>query len=865
MLTLITSLSACNSDDAKEEIIEIIDKEAPVITLTGEAAVTVNQGATYEDEGATVTDNLDKNVVVVVAGDTVDTDTVGTYTITYNATDVADNKADEVTRVVTVVAVKKSLTGTAAGGAAIVGIVTVKDSLGATKTAPIELDGSYDIDVTDMTAPFRLRAEGTVGSKHYILHSYAEDASSDNKVNITPFTDLIIANAAQQLAHSFFDSTETTLDATELAAQESALQEKLQSVFDALGLDAAIDLLSHSFSADHSGLDAALDLINIETDTTTNVATITNVLDGTTIEDDVTDTDDNTEELVFVKEDVVSAGTDTQSIVALFGKLSDAFAEGVPTAVTIEDFFAPTFIENDENLDTFLSDITTDEGVVGFSFSNLSVENLDSTKGTAQVFFNGTQNDYTDPRVEYWYVKKDSEDNWLFTGNQHIVDLSILSYHCDDYNALDDDVAGACGINASAEDIDTSNNGIDGAIMSGKIFIVDNKGAIKESFYLGTPDNESEMSIYNESQKEYTGDWREFGEEPGQINASNLVAGGKIKYYFYKENLDLTNPETPAVVGDAVATYYSTVAYSPATTPLYPIVQSSIVDDLASYVDGEDLIVSWELDESTMIAAVRVQVHDSTGAFVNEIDEDVAADITQYTVLHSFLEESSALDGVDLSMGYTIKLTLYARDKITAQEHSVNYSYMVDANSGGATGGEALTCGYESGWIDDADGGLGEPEVPNSFADFQGVVSNCATPLVLTAASFSGKTFTDTDTETGDTESRVFDTTSTATKASPATGTFTETGEADISFKWYIETVDSITYMVLETNSDFDPDLPADMDIRETAAVRLVSGTEGTAGAVYNFNIYAEQSNYGDMVRDTASDGEIWNIDLTLD
>ncbi|MDZ4227052.1 MAG: DUF5011 domain-containing protein, partial [Patescibacteria group bacterium] len=39
---------------------------------------------------------------IVVGGDTVDTDTVGEYTITYKVSDAAGNAADEVTRTVIV-------------------------------------------------------------------------------------------------------------------------------------------------------------------------------------------------------------------------------------------------------------------------------------------------------------------------------------------------------------------------------------------------------------------------------------------------------------------------------------------------------------------------------------------------------------------------------------------------------------------------------------------------------------------------------------------------------------------------------------------------------------------------------------------
>ncbi len=80
------------------------DTEAPVITLNGSANVNLDLGDSYSDAGATATDNVDGDLTssIVVGGDVVDTNTVGTYVITYNVSDAAGNAAVEVTRTVTV-------------------------------------------------------------------------------------------------------------------------------------------------------------------------------------------------------------------------------------------------------------------------------------------------------------------------------------------------------------------------------------------------------------------------------------------------------------------------------------------------------------------------------------------------------------------------------------------------------------------------------------------------------------------------------------------------------------------------------------------------------------------------------------------
>ena len=77
----------------------VFDITPPVITVTGTNPLTISQGSNYTDEGATATDNVDNNVTVISSG-TVDTNTIGTYTITYNATDKATNQATPATRTV---------------------------------------------------------------------------------------------------------------------------------------------------------------------------------------------------------------------------------------------------------------------------------------------------------------------------------------------------------------------------------------------------------------------------------------------------------------------------------------------------------------------------------------------------------------------------------------------------------------------------------------------------------------------------------------------------------------------------------------------------------------------------------------------
>ena len=84
--------SVVDSSKNKTEITRQIikeDKTPPQITLNGKNE-TIYKGTSYQDKGASVTDNCDNNLTIKTSG-TVDTNKIGTYTITYEVTDLSGN------------------------------------------------------------------------------------------------------------------------------------------------------------------------------------------------------------------------------------------------------------------------------------------------------------------------------------------------------------------------------------------------------------------------------------------------------------------------------------------------------------------------------------------------------------------------------------------------------------------------------------------------------------------------------------------------------------------------------------------------------------------------------------------------------
>jgi len=88
------ALSAISSDGYNDNV-------PPIITILGGASVTSELGTSYADAGATAFDAFHGDTPVVSSG-SVNSDAVGTYTITYTATDKSGNTATA-SRIVSVV------------------------------------------------------------------------------------------------------------------------------------------------------------------------------------------------------------------------------------------------------------------------------------------------------------------------------------------------------------------------------------------------------------------------------------------------------------------------------------------------------------------------------------------------------------------------------------------------------------------------------------------------------------------------------------------------------------------------------------------------------------------------------------------
>lgn len=361
-----------------------------------------------------------------------------------------------------------TISGVAAAGAPIIGSVTIKDSTtptAQTKTVPIAADGKYTVDVTGLKAPYMVRADGYVGGNEYHLYSAGTSADAGGTINVTPLTDLIVANIAGSIAKTYFDSGNfSNLTATQLTAQSDALKAKLLPVLQAVGVSSSIDLLRASFSTNHTGLDAALDVLKVTTDTTTGVATITNIITQQQMTSNIT-TGTYTGAITDTT-GVATAATDIQLISAGFKTFSNLFATSLPSDTNptlLALFDSATFMLEGQTLAAFLSEITTDKSMIGISFANISIQSMDAN-GNAVVAIDVMQNGkiINDGPKPFHMIKK-ADGKWYMQGDQYIANVNVEPVA--EYRVSDTVTPIVTGLRLNIED--RGGKGITSAVVTG--------------------------------------------------------------------------------------------------------------------------------------------------------------------------------------------------------------------------------------------------------------------------------------------------------------------------------------------------------------------------------------------------------------
>ncbi|MFY9327913.1 MAG: fibronectin type III domain-containing protein, partial [Georgfuchsia sp.] len=159
---------------------------------------------------------------------------------------------------------QSSVSGVAAAGAPLVGQLTLRDSSSRDRTTNIAEDGSFSVDVTDLHAPFVLKATGKSEGVSHTLYSFNE---KDGTANVNPLSTVVVANAAG------VDDPATVFDQPDAATLEkvksrmhgavSSLQTQLQPLLSNFNAE-HVNPVTDSIPANGEGLDGMFDNVKIK-------------------------------------------------------------------------------------------------------------------------------------------------------------------------------------------------------------------------------------------------------------------------------------------------------------------------------------------------------------------------------------------------------------------------------------------------------------------------------------------------------------------------------------------------------------------------------------------------------------------------
>jgi hypothetical protein len=277
-----------------------------------------------------------------------------------------------------------------------------------------------------MTGPFVFLATGTVAGRTISMVSAATAADVNKTINITPFTDLIVANLAGEAATAYFASPVfSKLTTTELDAARQTLTTRLLPILNALGVAAGFDLLRSSFAADHSGFDAVMDVVRVSTDTATQTATISDLVNHTQIQDNLASKTDAT----VIPTPPAASLTDTvaslKGIEETLAKFSAAFATGLPASdnAALRALMCADFLDWGGDADGFLSTAgVLVQRMVGVKQSGASIVAVSDNGATLDVEFSSVQktSDAQGNTTNQWQhqFRRNAQGLWQYAGNR---------------------------------------------------------------------------------------------------------------------------------------------------------------------------------------------------------------------------------------------------------------------------------------------------------------------------------------------------------------------------------------------------------------------------------------------------------------
>jgi hypothetical protein len=316
---------------------------------------------------------------------------------------------------------KKTLTGTAAAGAPVIGKIIVLDSTGKTKETTIDSGGRYNLNIEGLTPPLLINARGSIGSRSVSLSSVAYQADFGGTLNVTPFTDLSVSNSIGLTARGWFDEADLSkLQSAQTEAARAEVTARLLPVLTRFNVPANVDLLRSAFNADHTGVDGAMDILKVEVNQDSKSAVITNLLTGDKLTDSFTmmesDKFADPGELTGVVSDLTAIEQRLKAFAALFATKVPASGDA-----NYLSFFHSSYLDSGS---TNPNDILPNfMGIEGFSITQVALQQkISDTQWAMNLTF--ADKNKTLLGATTWHLVKES-GVWKLAGSQQSFELKL--------------------------------------------------------------------------------------------------------------------------------------------------------------------------------------------------------------------------------------------------------------------------------------------------------------------------------------------------------------------------------------------------------------------------------------------------------
>ncbi len=198
------------------------DTTPPVITLTGSNPQTIDQGTSYSELGATANDNVDGDITssIVIDSSSVNTAVIGSYTVTYNVQDAANNNATEVTRTVDVVVPADTTPPTLNYS----GPSTIVLNEGDTYTPPtVTAQDDVDGDITSSIVVSGDTVDANTASTYQLYYDVSDSSSNAaTQLNITVVVNPAPTADGDGIDDSVEDAAPNSGDANDDGIQDSS-------------------------------------------------------------------------------------------------------------------------------------------------------------------------------------------------------------------------------------------------------------------------------------------------------------------------------------------------------------------------------------------------------------------------------------------------------------------------------------------------------------------------------------------------------------------------------------------------------------------------------------------------------------------